>query len=66
VTDADVMHSLAPKLFAQIVYDFGARPNAYVLAEIEGQAPLTSDGWPWTPGAAPWPWGPTVEAGLRF
>src|SRR5208283_5334269 len=48
-----------PKAFTQLVWDLGARPNVYVLAELEGEFArlfVTS----------PWQWGASMETGLRF
>jgi hypothetical protein len=50
------LFSLGPMALARVAYDFGDRPNVYVLVDLEAQ---------WQADGAV-PWGPTLQVGLRF
>jgi hypothetical protein len=55
-TSGGPLQSLGPMFLGRITWDVGPLPNVYVGAELEVQ---------WQASGA-FPWGPTVEAGLRF
>jgi len=50
------LFSLGPMALARVAYDFGEKPNVYVLVDFEAQ---------WQDDGAV-PWGPTLYVGLRF
>ena len=50
------LQSMGPLLLARAVYDFDSRPNVYVLLDLEAQVQATNA----------YPWGPTLQVGLRF
>ena len=50
------LFSLGPMVLARVAYDFGEKPNVYVLVDFEAQ---------WQADGAV-PWGPTLQVGLRF
>ena len=56
VTSNQSLQSMGPTLLARVAYDFGERPNLYVLADVEVQ---------WQ-ASGTIPWGPTLQVGLRF
>jgi hypothetical protein len=56
VTSQGSLLSLGPMLLGRVGYDFGEKPNVYLLLDVEGQWQAS--------GAAVW--GPSVQAGLRF
>ena len=55
-TDGGALESWGPMIFARVGYDFGDRPNVFVLLDLEGQVQATNAT----------PWGPTLQVGLRF
>lgn len=55
-TSGGPLQSAGPMVLGRVTWDLDPRPNVYLAAELEGQLQAS--------GA--FPWGPTVEAGLRF
>ncbi len=55
-TAASPLQSVGPMLLGRVGYDFGSAPNVFLLFDFEGQAQASSA----------FPWGPTLQAGLRF
>jgi hypothetical protein len=66
-TTGEALHSFGPLLVGLVGYDFGLKPNFYILGTLEGQLQgFGVFGASLDNGGGAFLWGPTLQAGVRF